>query len=67
IATAWAANFFLAPLVAAILTQTMLHGHPAVQLGVMLYLLAPCTDWFLAFTRLSRGDTAVGAALLPIN
>ena len=67
IAIAWSANFLLAPLVALLLTRTVLHGHPAVQLGVMLYFLAPCTDWFLAFTRLSRGDTAVGAALLPIN
>ncbi|MEM6589757.1 MAG: arsenic resistance protein, partial [Pseudomonadota bacterium] len=29
--------------------------------------LAPCTDWFLSFTRMARGDTALGAALLPIN
>ncbi|PZE97305.1 hypothetical protein DEJ01_17030 [Curtobacterium sp. MCLR17_040] len=67
IGIAWSMNFLLAPLVAFLLTRVALPGHPAVQLGVMLYFLAPCTDWFLAFTRLSDGDTAVGATLLPIN
>ena len=29
--------------------------------GLMIYFLAPCTDWFLGFTRLARGDTTLGA------
>jgi len=29
--------------------------------------MAPCTDWFLAFTRLAGGNTSLGAALIPIN
>ncbi|MEM8833723.1 MAG: arsenic resistance protein, partial [Pseudomonadota bacterium] len=32
-----------------------------------IYFMAPCTDWFLGFTRLAKGNTALGAALLPIN
>ena len=29
--------------------------------------MAPCTDWFLGFTRMAHGNTLLGAALIPIN
>lgn len=58
-------NFVLIPGVAAGLT--LLLPDPAIRLGVMIYCLAPCTDWFLGFTRMARGDTTTGAALLPIQ
>jgi arsenite transporter len=38
-----------------------------MQLGLFIYFLAPCTDWFLGFTRAAKGDTAIGALLVPIN
>ncbi len=34
---------------------------------MLLYCLAPCTDWFLGFTRLAGGDTTTGAALIPVQ
>ncbi|MBD8507192.1 bile acid:sodium symporter [Hoyosella sp. G463] len=49
------------------LAWLVLHGHPAAMLGLMLYFLAPCTDWFLAFTRIAGGNTAAAAALIPGN
>ncbi len=58
-------NFLLVPVVAA--TLTLLLPDTAVRLGVLVYCLAPCTDWFLGFTRMAHGDTALGAALLPIQ
>lgn len=58
-------NFLLIPLLAAGLT--LLLPDQAIRLGVLVYCLAPCTDWFLGFTRLARGDTATGAALLPLQ
>ncbi len=58
-------NFLLIPLLAAGLT--LLLPDRAIRLGVLIYCLAPCTDWFLGFTRLARGDTATGAALLPLQ
>ena len=42
-------------------------AYPLLFIGLVVYFLAPCTDWFLAFTRLAKGNTALGAALLPIN
>lgn len=58
-------NFLLIPFLAAGLT--LLLPDQAIRLGVLVYCLAPCTDWFLGFTRLARGDTATGAALLPLQ
>ncbi|MEM6742141.1 MAG: arsenic resistance protein [Pseudomonadota bacterium] len=67
IALAWGANFLVVPVVGFALASLFLSGQPLVFTGLLIYFLAPCTDWFLAFTRLAKGDTALGAALLPIN
>ncbi|KJQ54845.1 arsenic resistance protein [Microbacterium sp. SA39] len=58
-------NFLIVPLVALVLTA-LLPGE-ALRLGVLIYCLAPCTDWFLGFTRLAGGDTTTGAALIPVQ
>jgi ACR3 family arsenite transporter len=42
-------------------------GNSLVMLGVLIYFIAPCTDWFLGFTKVAKGNTALGAILLPIN
>jgi arsenite transporter len=66
-ALAWALNFAVVPLLGWGLTSALLPGDTGLRIGVLLYLLAPCTDWFLGFTRLAGGDTALGAALIPLN
>lgn len=38
---------------------------PAVRLGVYLVLLVPCTDWFIVFSHLGRGDAGLAAASTP--
>ncbi|MGO2682895.1 arsenic resistance protein [Microbacterium sp.] len=58
-------NFLAIPLIALVLTA-LLPGD-ALRLGVLVYCLAPCTDWFLGFTRLAGGDTTTGAALIPVQ
>jgi len=58
-------NFLLIPPIAIALTL-LLPGE-ALRLGVLIYCLAPCTDWFLGFTRLAGGDTTTGAALIPVQ
>lgn len=58
-------NFLAIPLIA--LALTMLLPSDALRLGVLIYCLAPCTDWFLGFTRLAGGDTITGAALIPVQ
>ena len=59
-------NFVLVPLLAWGLVL-LLPNDPALRLGVLLVLLVPCTDWFITFTQLGRGDTARAIAVTPLN
>lgn len=58
-------NFLAIPVIAYALTAPL--ADDALRLGVMIYALAPCTDWFLGFTRMAGGDTVTGAALIPVQ
>lgn len=58
-------NFALVPLLVWALIA-FLPGDPALRLGVLLVLLVPCTDWFITFTHLGRGDTVRATAATPI-
>jgi len=59
-------NFVLLPLLVWGLLQ-LLPAEPALQLGVALVLLVPCTDWFNTFTYLGGGDAARAIAVTPLN
>ncbi|MEM9283933.1 MAG: hypothetical protein AAGA96_19095 [Verrucomicrobiota bacterium] len=64
---AWAANFILIPLIGWGIASIFFGKHPALFAGLLLYFLFPCTDWFLGFTRVAKGDVALGSILLPVN
>ncbi len=59
-------NFVLIPLVVW-LSLRWLPDDSALHLGVLLVLLVPCTDWFITFTQLGRGNTARAIAVTPLN
>lgn len=59
-------NFVLIPLLVWLALQ-LLPDDPALHLGVLLVLLVPCTDWFITFTQLGRGNTARAIAVTPLN
>lgn len=59
-------NFVLIPLLVW-LTLQCLPDDPALRLGVLLVLLVPCTDWFITFAQLGRGNTARAIAVTPLN
>ncbi len=61
------ANFIIIPAIGFTIASLFLSAHPLFFIGLLIYFMAPCTDWFLGFTRLAKGNTALGAALLPIN
>jgi len=46
--------------------RLLLPPDPAIQLGVLLVLLVPCTDWFISFTYLGRGDAPRAIAAAPL-
>lgn len=59
------ANFIVMPIIIAGLLF-LVPDDPGVKLGVLLVLLVPCTDWFISFTHLGRGDTGRAIAAAPI-
>jgi ACR3 family arsenite efflux pump ArsB len=63
----WMANFIAVPTIGFAIASFFLSGQPLFFTGLIIYFMAPCTDWFLGFTRLANGNTALGAVLLPIN
>jgi arsenite transporter len=64
---AWFANFLVIPLIGWGIAAIFLSGKPLLYTGLLIYFIAPCTDWFLGFTSLSKGNTALGSVLIPIN
>ncbi|GAB5601760.1 arsenic resistance protein [Thermus sp. FJN-A] len=58
------ANFVAVPLLVLTLGP-LLPPDAGQRLGVFLVLLAPCTDWFVAFTHLGKGDVRRAVAALP--
>ncbi|SEN92732.1 Arsenite efflux pump ArsB, ACR3 family [Amphibacillus marinus] len=60
-------NFVWNPLLAWGLGGIFLSEHPAVWLGFILLLVTPCTDWYLIFTSIARGNLALSTSMLPIN
>lgn len=59
-------NFVLLPLLAWGLVAAF-GLEPALRLGVLLVLLVPCTDWFITFSQLGRGDVPRAIAITPLN
>jgi ACR3 family arsenite efflux pump ArsB len=64
---AWGQNFIIIPILAYGLGLLFLGPYPAIFVGFILYLVTPCTDWFLVFTGMAKGDVPLALALLPTN
>lgn len=60
-------NFLVIPPLGYGIANLFLHGHELFVAGVAIYFMTPCTDWFLAFTRLARGDARLGMTAIPIQ
>lgn len=58
-------NFLIIPAVVFGIVSLM-PSDDALVLGLLLVLLVPCTDWFITFTSLGRGDAVRASALTPV-
>lgn len=65
--TSLTVNFIWTPLLAWGLGTLLLADAPDLRLGLLMLLVTPCTDWYLVFTGMAKGDVALGSALLPLN
>ena len=60
-------NFLWTPVLAWILGYLLLSEHPYLWIGFIMLLVTPCTDWYLIFTQIAKGNVALSTAILPIN
>ncbi|WP_018924451.1 arsenic resistance protein [Salsuginibacillus kocurii] len=60
-------NFIWTPFLAWLLAHLFLAEHPALWIGFIMLVVTPCTDWYLIFTKLAKGNMAASTMLLPIN
>ncbi|MDK7669323.1 arsenic resistance protein [Cytobacillus oceanisediminis] len=60
-------NFLWTPLFAWGLGAIFLSEHPALWLGFILLLVTPCTDWYLIFTSIAKGNISLSTSVLPVN
>ncbi len=62
-----AINFIWTPLLAFGLGAIFLSDHPALWIGFIMLMVTPCTDWYLVFTTMAKGNLSLSAAILPLN
>ena len=60
-------NFIWTPLFGYFLGSVFLKGNVDVLIGFLMLILTPCTDWYLIFTKLAKGDLTLSLSILPIN
>lgn len=60
-------NFLLTPLLAGGLGYIFLGEYPELWLGFVMLMVTPCTDWYLVFTSIARGNVPLSLAVLPLN
>lgn len=60
-------NFIWTPLFGYFLGSLFLKGNVDVLVGFFMLILTPCTDWYLVFTKMAKGDLSLSLSILPIN
>lgn len=60
-------NFIWTPLLAWCLGSMFLSDSPALWIGFIMLMVTPCTDWYLAFTSIAKGNLPLSTSVLPIN
>ena len=60
-------NFVWTPILAYILGIMFFNGSIDLRIGLIMLLVTPCTDWYLVFTAVSKGNVSLSSTLLPIN
>jgi ACR3 family arsenite efflux pump ArsB len=59
-------NFAWIPVLGWLLAEVFLRD-PDLKLGFVMLLITPCTDWYLIFTGLAKGNVPLSAGILPVN
>lgn len=62
-----AINFLWTPVFAWVLGYLFLQDHLSLWIGFVMLMITPCTDWYLIFTGVAKGNTTLSASVLPLN
>lgn len=60
-------NFVWTPILSWLLALLFLGDTPALYIGFIMLMITPCTDWYLIFTGIAKGNVALSTAILPVN
>ena len=60
-------NFIWTPMFGYFLGSLFLKGNIDILIGFFMLILTPCTDWYLIFTKLAKGDLTLSLSILPLN
>ena len=59
-------NFIWTPILVWGLASLFLDD-PIMQIGFIMLMVTPCTDWYLVFTANAKGNVPLSASVLPFN
>lgn len=60
-------NFIWTPIFGYFLGNLFLNGNMDIFIGFFMLILTSCTDWYLIFTKIAKGDLNLSLSILPIN
>ena len=67
LSTALVINFVWTPILAFVLATAFFPGSVDARTGIIMLLVTPCTDWYLVFTGIAKGNVELSSTLLPLN
>ena len=60
-------NFIWTPIFAYLLGYLFLNNELPIWIGFVMLMVTPCTDWYLVFTDVAKGNVPLSTSILPIN
>ncbi len=60
-------NFVWTPILVWLLGKIFLSNTSIMQIGFIMLMVTPCTDWYLIFTGMAKGNVPLSATVLPVN
>jgi ACR3 family arsenite transporter len=60
-------NFIWTPILAYFLGSLFLAGQLPIWIGFVMLMVTPCTDWYLIFTGVAKGNVPLSTSVLPVN
>ena len=60
-------NFIITPVTAYVLGKMFFGNSVDIRIGLLMLLITPCTDWYLVFTGMSKGNVELNMSILPLN